>query len=272
MVKKIKKEVIIDLRYISKKLEKSPGRRDIPIHLYKNCCKHFGSLNKAKEIAGLSIFKRKCKPLTKKSMKFSKELAKIVSYLTFDGHLHKDLKGFLLSSSKLKVFNDFNNLVNKQFNINFFKIQEVRHWGYISYNIRYFNTKVSKFLYLIGTPKGDKMITKFDVPCWIRKNKRFSKEYLKIAYYCEGSICKHSKNSYRIDFNINKCEEILDDGLKFLESMKEMLYSFGIKTTKTYIMKREYKREKDSKITRLLRFNIKPESTDKFIKEIGWLK
>src|SRR3989344_2812022 len=256
MTKKIKKEVINELKNFSNKLSKSPGRRDIPISLYKNCCKYFGSLNKAKKIAGLKIFRRKCNLLTKKSMKFSKELAKIVSYLTFDGHLHKDLSGFLLSSKDPITFKDFNNCVNKQFNINFYKIQEVMHWGYLSYSIRYFNTNVSKFLYLIGTPKGDKMITKFNVPDWIRKNKRFSKEYLKIAYYCEGHKEKRSKNSYRIQFNINKCEEILSNGITLLNSMKRMLKDFNILTSKIYIGKGN-KREKDGKITKLLRFNIK---------------
>ena len=53
--------------------------------------------------------------------------------------------------------------------------------------------------------------------------------------------------------------------------MKRMLKDFNIPTSKIYIGKGN-KREKDGKITKLLRFNIKPASTDKFIKEINWLK
>ncbi len=45
------------------------------------------------------------------------ELAQIVSYLTFDGHLAEDLKCFYLSSKNLDTLSNFARLVNKKFSM-----------------------------------------------------------------------------------------------------------------------------------------------------------
>src|SRR3989338_7728695 len=156
-----KEEIITELINRSIELDKTPRRRDFSRSFYNVCCKQFGSFNKAKEAAGLKIHRRICEPLSADSKKYSLELVRIVSYITGDGHLHEDLKGFLHSSKDLDSLKDFEYCVKKQFGMEISKIQENfeegESTGVLQY--RYFNTNISKFLYSIGTPKGDKVIT-----------------------------------------------------------------------------------------------------------------
>lgn len=267
-MKKLKEEILKELIEHDKKLGKSPGRREIPYSLNKRCIKNFGSLNKAKEAARLKIYRRRCLPISKKSMKYTKELVRIVAYITGDGHLHKDLKGFLLSSQDIKSLKDFEFCVKKQFNIELSKIQQSDETSYgeaIQY--RYFNTTIAKFLYLIGAPKGDKVITKFDVPKWIKNNKIFMKEYIKILFYCEGSKSKENK----IRFAMSKANIILEDGQKFMNSLINGLNELEIKTTKLWLTKAK-RRNRDNLETTYMSFQLRQAFVDKFIKEIGWLK
>ena len=48
---------------------------------------------------------------------YSKNLARIVSYLTFDGHLAKDFSCFYLSSKEKEVINKFKDDVYTKFRI-----------------------------------------------------------------------------------------------------------------------------------------------------------
>lgn len=269
-----KKEITDQLVVYNNKLNRTPGRRDLPYSLYRNCCKYFGSLNNAKQAAELNIYKRKCEPLSEDSKKLTLELVKIVSYLTGDGHLHKDLKGFLHSSKDINSLKDFEFCVKKQFGINISKIQYSDEDSYgecIQY--RYFNTTVAKFLYSIGTPKGDKVITSFDIPEWIKNNKEFMKEYIKILFYCEGSkFLDKTTNKNRIQINMRKTEDFVPDGQIFMNSIKNSLKKdFNIETSNLWLLKGQ-KRNKDNKNTKDLRFIITKEFNDSFIENIGWLK
>ena len=266
-----KDEIILELKKISRELGKSPGRREIPSMLNRFCVNEFGSLNNAKIKARLSIAKRKCDPLPKSAYKLDKRLVRIVSYLTFDGHLYGTLKGFHFSSNHKKDLEILREDVRRKFGVDVFTINKGGMTGKC-YRYWYFNTNISKLLHSLGTPCGDKMITKFDVPGWIKKDKELGLEYLRMAFLCEGTKYKVSKNTERIQINLNKSEEFLEDGLKFMDSLKVLLKKFGIKTTSVKILQGNINRKKDGRTTRLLRFRILAESTDTFIKQIGWLK
>src|SRR3989338_8094441 len=100
------------------KEKKSLGRRDISYSIYQQCVKEFGSFNAAKEKAGLIIARRSpCSPLTKQQKEKTETLAKIVSYITFDGHLFADLKGFFASSNNIEDLLIFESWVIEQFNV-----------------------------------------------------------------------------------------------------------------------------------------------------------
>ncbi len=264
-----KQQIIKELRKIAKYLKKSPGRREIPYPLYKECIKQFKYFNKAKQIAGLKIH-RKNVPIPKKAYKLDKDLAKIAAYLTTDGHIYKNLRAFIFFSKDINKLKELENLVYKKFKLKGkYRITKTGFGDGKSYWI--FNTKATKLLNNLGVPAGDKMLIKFDVPNWIKNNKQLSREYLKTCFYCEGSKYKVSKNSEAIKINFNKSEELLNDGLKFMDSLKELLKIFNIETTKTWICKGNL-RKKDNKITKLMAFKIKANHNNKFIKEIGWIK
>ncbi len=261
-----KQKIIKELRKTANKLGKSPGRREIPSLLHWNCLKQFKYFNKAKQAANLKIVKRKCDPLPKSAYKLDKNLAKIAAYLTTDGHLCKDLKGFYLSSKDPNPLKEFEKLIYKKFKI---KGKHHNNYGVSVYEV--FNVRASRLLNKSGIPAGDKVLTKFDVPSWIKNNKQLAREYLKICFYCEGSKFKKSKNTEAIRIKMCKSKELFKDGIKFMNSLKDMFKMFNIETTKIWSGKGNI-RNKDNKITKPMIFQIKANSINKFIEKIGWTK
>ncbi len=197
-------------------------------------------------------------------IEYNKDLVKLVSYLTFDGHLAEDLKCFYLSSKDKDTLLDFEKIVYRKFKI---KGRLEKGMGYgESYKYRIFSRNICRFLEKIGVPKGAKVTKNFLISNWIKNNKEFSRNYLKIAFDCEGSIWFEKQPKIR--FGICKIEESLDNGFQFIEEMKLMLNKFDINSTKTWLIKGNTR--KDGKITKGLYFKIKQDSLKQFAKEIGF--
>lgn len=197
-------------------------------------------------------------------MEFDKDLVKIVSYLTFDGHLAKDLKCFYLSSKNKETLSNFEKIVYNKFNIQG-RLEKGMGYGE-SYKYRVFNREICRFLEKIGTPKGSKVTKTFLIPDWIKNNKEFSRVYLRVAFDCEGSIWFEKQPKIR--FGICKIEELIENGLEFIEEMKYMLNEFDINSTKTWLIKGNNR--KDGKVTKGLYFKLKQASLRQFAKEIGF--
>ena len=267
MAKK-KENIPSQLRSISDKLGHSIKRRDCPYRLYTECVKHFGSFNKAKKLAGLKVVNIRITSFPKDAFRLDTNLAMITAYLTADGHLYKDLKGFQFYSKDKKTLEELDRILYKKFRLKG-KYGEGTGYGE-AYRYSIFNRIISKFLNKLGVPSGNKMFIAFDIPKWVKNNKEFSREYLKVLFYCEGSKYKHSKNTYQIKINFNKSEKLLDDGIKFMRSVQELLKIFDIDATNIWISKGNIR--KDGEITKQINFKLKAAGNDKFIKEIGWLK
>lgn len=197
-------------------------------------------------------------------IEFNKDLAKLVSYLTFDGHLVEDLKCFYLSSKSKDALTDFKDIVHKSFGIKGRFETGMGHGE--SYKYRIFNREICKFLEKIGVPKGCKINKRFLIPDWIKENKDFSKEYLRIAFDCEGSIWFEKQPKIR--FGIFKNEKILDNGFKFLEEIRLMLNNFDISSTNIWLIKGNAR--KDGKLTKGLYFKVRQKSLKQFSKEVGF--
>ena len=193
-----------------------------------------------------------------------KDLVKLSSYLTFDGHLAEDLKCFYLSSKNKETLSNFEKIVYRKFKIRG-RIEEGESYGG-SCKYRVFNKEICMFLEETGVPRGCKVIKNFLIPSWIKNNKGFSREYLRIAFDCEGSIWFEKQPKIR--FGICKSEDILNNGFQFLEEMKFMLSKFNINSTKTWLIKGN--RRKDGNITKGLYFKIKQNSLKQFAEEIGF--
>jgi len=268
---KKQKRIVRELKEISKKLGHSPKRREVP-KLAAKCYMYIGSFNKAKEKAGLSIKNVKIVNFPKRAFKIDKDLVRIASYLTFDGHLFKDLKGMMYSSKNIEDLKEFEKIIKRKFRL------PPRYHLFSSgggktktHKIYFFNKRICEWLFKVGIPKGDKVIQKFDIPKWIISSKEFSREYLKIAFFCEGCFKEEKGRTPRIQINLAKCEDILDSGLKYMDNLRSMLKRFNIDTKKCHIYGRRI-RKTDGKVSRDMRFRIEIKDNNRFIREIGWFK
>jgi hypothetical protein len=267
---KKQKEIILELKVISKQLGHTIKRRDSNYRLYQECLTHFGSFNKAKEIAGLETKNNHIRQFHKNAFIQDKDFARIASYLTFDGHIYKNLRAFYFCSKDINQLKEFEKIINRKFGINgkyYFNnggAFEVKTHKFII-----FNKIIAEELVKAGIPKGEKVSQSFSVPKWILSSKELSKEYLKIAFLCEGCLEKRKKS--RIAINIAKIEDYLEDGIHFMNELKNMLYYFDIKTTPVYLSGKRI-RKKDGKLSKDIRFRLITSDSNKFINKIGWLK
>ncbi|MBI2541304.1 hypothetical protein HYV80_01165 [Candidatus Woesearchaeota archaeon] len=157
-------------------------------------------------------------------LEFDKNLAKLASYLTFDGHLAQDLKCFYLCSKNEATLSNFREIVYTKFNIEG-KYEDGMGNG-TARKYRVFSRDICKYLKKIGVPKGNKVSKSFLVPKWIKENTEFAREYLRTAFDCEGSIWFEKQPKIR--FGVYKTEDLLDNGLEFVEELREMLSKFSI--------------------------------------------
>lgn len=264
----IQKEIVEELKETADKLGHSPRRREIP-RLAWRCYKHLDSFNEAKKKAGLKIVNVRIIDFPKKAFQLDKDLVTIIAYLTADGHLYKDLKGFHLYSNNKIILKQLEETIYKKFGLKGIYGKGSGYGKCFRYKV--FNKPINLFLRDKGAPVGDKMLIPFDVPTWIKDNKEFSREYLRIIFYCEGSKYKQSKNTEAIRINFNKSERLLKDAINFMNSLKEMLKIFNIGTTNIWVCKGNI-RKRDGKITNLITFKIKSADVNTFINKIGWIK
>lgn len=204
-------------------------------------------------------------------MKKDLDLVKICSYLFFDGHLYKDLKCFYLSSKNINDLKDFEKIIEKKFKLKGrFYFDDGGAGKDKTHKYRIFNKMICEELEKIGVPKGSKTITNYKIPSWILKNKKFAKEFLRVAYLCEGSMKENDRRNPRISISMHKADFLLKNGLRFMKDLKLILKDNGIETTDIGIY--DGKRRKDNVNVKHLRFRIVTKDNNKFIKEIGWFK
>ncbi len=192
-------------------------------------------------------------------------LAKIVSCLTFDGHLSVKKSMFYFSSGNKEELKEFEEIVFSEFNKESRIVPVTTGFG-VSYKCLIISKPLGRILSLLGAPSGDKIKTPFLVPSWISKNKGFARSYLRVAFDCEGGFWKEP-GRVRIRFRLCKSEELLKNGLEFMDDLKRMLSDFGVRTTRTHI--RNENLRKDGIKTKAMWFDIVQKDVELFNKEIG---
>ncbi len=196
-------------------------------------------------------------------MKKDLDLVRIITYLFFDGHLYKDLSCFYFSSKDDQILKELDKIVQRKFGIKGRFYYNDGGAGRIkTHKYRVFNKKICTELNNLGVPKGSKTITEFTIPKWIIKNKKFAKEFIKIAYFCEGSMKENRKNP-RIKLNINKAQQLLKNGLLFMESIRNILKKNDIETTNIGIYNAKIR--SDGVKVKELRFRVITKHNNKFI-------
>ncbi|HPD81924.1 MAG TPA: hypothetical protein PK357_02385 [Candidatus Pacearchaeota archaeon] len=201
-------------------------------------------------------------------MKKDLDLVRIVSYLFFDGHLYNTLKCFYFSSNNLNVLKQLDKIVQRKFKIKGkFYLDDGGAGKVKTHKYRVFNAELCRELEKSGVPKGCKTTKKFSIPNWIKNNKKFLKEFVKVAYFCEGSMKESDRKNPRIIFHISKADFLLDNGIDFINEMIKIIHSFNIKTTSIGIYNR--KKRKDGVNVKELRFRIITQDNNKFIKHFA---
>ncbi|MGC9015112.1 MAG: hypothetical protein ACP5KW_12120, partial [Thermoproteota archaeon] len=129
------------------------------------------------------------------------------------------------------------------------------------------------FLNALGVPRGKKTDTRFDIPDWIRESPKWIKRLFLAGYFgAEMNSASVRKNEpYRIEglsVSLNKVEDLLEDGVKFMKSCRQLLKEFGIESA---IFVFPYTRRKDGKISYkiLLRLSTKLENMLRFLGKVG---
>jgi len=208
----------------------------------------------------------------KKAFRLDKDMAHISSYLLFDGHIYETLRGLMFSSKTLKDLKVVEKIFKRKFNLE--GIYHLNSAGshFQTHKFYVFNKPIATTLLKLGIPKGNKTMQNYRVPSWINNSKELSREFLKIAFLCEGSFKEKNRKNARISINIAKLEKFLESGIEFMNDLKSMLMKFGINTTDCYIMGENKIRKMDGERTKNIRFRIITADNHKFIKEIGWIK
>ena len=212
------------------------------------------------------LTKRHLLPLTGFS-----SLSNLVGHLMGDGTLSKDkfVGDFRFYGSKEKL-EYIKNIVFNIFEIypkSFIK----RKGGFV---LRYNNCIVSRFLNLIGVPRGNKVTTSFGVPLWIKGGNRNIKKAFLVA------ISDDELSSPRIDkrgnleplrLKFNKTENLLLIGIQFLEDIRRLFITLGINCSSVKLNNDKYL-NLNNQINRSIYFNIsaKRENILKFKEKVGF--
>jgi hypothetical protein len=198
-------------------------------------------------------------------------LAGIVADLICDGHLQGNpiWRADFTSKSK-KELHYFNRRIYSLFRVKgTIRNCKSNTFGK-TFNLGINCSPVARILFLCGVPPGQKVLIPFDIPDWIKENKECFREFCKRAFSCEGGIM-HEKNrkTPQIRISMWKNEEILNEGLKFMQSVAYgMKKYFDIDSTIT-LPKSICIRKDNIKTTAIKMFILGP-SVFKFYKEIGF--
>jgi hypothetical protein len=217
----------------------------------------------------------KCKKSGKNSLSKYKEwfplylnpqIAGIVADLMADGHLQKGRFWRMDYCSKSKEeLNRLNIEINEVFGYSgAIRPCTTNRYGE-TYLLAISCQPIGRIMTLCGVPRGAKVLTKFNIPEWIINDKECFRRFIQRLFDCEGCV---DFKTIGIELRMNKELSILNDGIKFFETIKENFSKhFNIKTTNPFLGDKSFR--KDGKITQSIRMKIRKQSEIlKFAKEI----
>ncbi|MFH1587485.1 MAG: hypothetical protein ABID38_06525 [Candidatus Diapherotrites archaeon] len=124
-------------------------------------------------------------------------------------------------------------------------------------------------LYSYGLPKGRKVLTKFNIPAWIKDgSKEVKKAFLNSIFECEGQKHRVTYNKKRnkidinpISFGIGKVVQYQENLVKFLNELRMLFLEFGINVSEVEKPRLSCLR-KDGNLTCLARFAVSTSMSD----------
>lgn len=204
-------------------------------------------------------------------LKANPSLAGIIGDLMGDGHLQGDPKWRIDFTSKsineLKRFErEMKNLFGKTG-----KIREcVTNKYSTTYNLGINSSPITRILFLCGVPSGQKVLTSYNIPKWIKEDKRCFKRFCQRFFSCEGGIMHEATRKYpQIRLDVWKSENLINNGLKFVRDICDCMYNY-FKVESKIIIQKKINLRKDGIITKPIRIYIFNESVIKFYNKIGF--
>jgi len=175
-------------------------------------------------------------------------LIKVLGYLFGDGTVNfigKDRRGQVSFYGKLNDLKNIRNDLDKIGIENFIYSRKRNHkintfyktyqFSYTEYSLNSRSSSFALLLYLLGTPLGNKTNQKVFVPKWLRKAPLWQKR-LFLASFFGAELSKpatlNKYNFYSPTLNINKALPLKNNGIAFLNELREILAEFGIKSSK----------------------------------------
>lgn len=204
-------------------------------------------------------------------------LARLIGWLFGDGGINDRLHYFFICGTrndleKIKIFieKNFNlkceieenhgNSIIKKYNGNSLQIKG-ENWI-----LRCNNSLFARFLYSLDTPKGEKVLQKFNIPNWIMTgNNEVKKAFLNsiLEAECQTHKVRIDKKIeiLPVSFGMNKIGNFKSNLVSFLNEIKCLLSEFNIRTSQVEEPKPAVKR-KDNKLTYSSRFYISVSATN----------
>lgn len=216
------------------------------------------------EIYPQSVYKGKNR-FSYMEIKYSSDLAGLVADLMGDGHLQGPPKWrFDYCSNSLEELKRFERKIFSIFKVKG-KVRECKtnKYGTMNYGVNYQN--ISKKLFSLGVPSGNKTNKDYLIPNWIINNKECFREFVNRYFCCEATVERNGDITLTMYKRIDLCE----NGTNFLNQIREGLEKyFSIKTTKVFYENKNNLR-KDGSFSKAIKFKIKNKSAKlTFFKEI----
>ncbi|MBI2542758.1 MAG: hypothetical protein HYW24_01065 [Candidatus Aenigmarchaeota archaeon] len=132
-------------------------------------------------------------------------------------------------------------------------------------------------LVTLGVPVGNKIIKEVEIPKWIKKiDRRVKREFLASLLGTEIDTPRLDKRKYnRKSFNtprfsINKAENILNNGVEFIEDLANLLRGFGIETLRPRLVPYTTRKDGNKTIKICLDFSNRFENLLSLFGKIGF--
>jgi len=196
--------------------------------------------------------------------------ADLVARLTGDGHLQFDKSLVSFYSKNIEEINNVKKVVYNLFRVSgkiYVDNREPKR-----YKLFFISAPLSIYLKGVGVPVGNKTNVAFDVPDWILEGeKKIKRAYLQGIYDSEGYVYSNKsgrKLRWRIGISMCKNENIVENGISYMDQLRSMLSLFDIISSP--VRTRHINIRKDGSKSREAIFEIEFSSFRNFYKYVGF--
>lgn len=166
----------------------------------------------------------------------NEKLASLLGHILGDGCIKTREENVDYTNKSKDLTEEFKLIIRELFGIepkeNFNKVREF-------YEV-YPPKTIAKFLVLCGFPKGEKVKQVLTIPEWIKNGSREIRiAFIRALFDDEGTVLNNVKN-HSIGFGMNKKNSLLEAHKKFMEDIREILFSIGIQPNPIFVRKQPF--------------------------------